>query len=61
MTTAAEMRRAFRSSGLWRMGWTYAKAMTTIAVRKSLICAVRAQRRTAEKTGNPPPDQLGLL
>jgi len=59
--TAAELRRAFQRSGLWRRGWNYQRAITTPLILKTLEAQARAARLIAERQQPPPPDQLGLI
>jgi len=61
MSTTAELKQAFRRSGLWRLGWTFDRAMACQVINTALCCMVRAQRCKAAKQGNPAPDQGVLI
>lgn len=57
--TEHELREAFRRSGLWRDGWTYARAIATAIV-------LRGMRNTAiairiRQHGSPAPIQRALI
>lgn len=56
-----ELREAFRRSGLWRRGWTYAQAIKNEGVLTGLRCTVQAHRRAVERRGEHLPAQLGLI
>ena len=56
-----ELRDAFRRSGLWRMGWTFQRAITTPAIGTAIRCAASAAMKRAEREGHPMPSQLGLI
>lgn len=51
--TTAELRDAFRRSGLWRDGWTYAKAIAVDTVRWGLEKSALARRRTHHHPAQP--------
>jgi hypothetical protein len=59
--TEKELRAAFRRSGLWRDGWTYAKAVATDCVLKGLRIYAGAIRRRQQQNGNPAPQQRALI
>lgn len=59
--TNNELRAAFKRSGLWRRGWTYARAIDETAVRISLRCAAIAAQRSNARRGEHTPTQLGLI
>jgi hypothetical protein len=61
MATTAELKQAFSRSGLWRLGWSFDKAMGCELTRKGLECAVRASQRKAARQGNPAPMQPELI
>lgn len=48
--TTAELRAAFRRSGLWRSGWDFAKAISVATVRWSLLHAAVAARKSDSPT-----------
>ena len=56
-----ELRDAFRRSGLWRMGWTFQRAITTPAIGTAIRCAASAARKRAEREGRPMPVQEALI
>ena len=56
-----ELRDAFNRSGLWRRGWTYAKAIDTPCIITSLCATVRAWHREQQKHGKPAPIQRVLI
>ena len=56
-----ELRAAFRRSGLWRLGWTFHRAITTPAICTAIRCAASAARKRAEREGHSIPSQLGLI
>lgn len=58
--TDYELRDAYRRAGLWRLGWTYQRAITTDSVRIALECTAEAARRRAEREGKPLPRQAAL-
>lgn len=59
--TTDELRDAFRDSGLWRAGWTFARAQACPLVWQSLNCMVRARRRKAAAHGQAQPAQIALI
>jgi len=61
MPTTAELKRAFRRSSIWRLGWTFDRAMACQVINTALCCMVRAQRRKASEQGKPMPDQGVLI
>lgn len=56
--TERELREAFKTSGLWRWGWNYSRAITTENVLRGLQNTVIAIRK---KHGNPAPIQQALI
>ena len=56
-----ELRDAFRRSGLWRLGWTFQRAITTPAIGTAIRCAASAFRKRAEREGRPMPIQEALI
>lgn len=58
--TERELREAFRRSGLWRDGWTYAKAIGTACVLRGLQNTAAAIR-SRQQNGNPAPMQRALI
>lgn len=48
--TDAELRCAFRRSGLWRLGWEYSRAIAAPLVRWALERSAIAHRRPAAPT-----------
>lgn len=58
--TERELRQAFRISGLWRDGWTFAKAIHTSAVYIALRATVKALRGK-EQHGKPAPIQRAIF
>lgn len=60
--TEQELRRAFHRSGLWRDGWTYQRAITTLEVCIGLHATVLAMRaRHHQQPGKPAPLQRALI
>lgn len=60
--TEPELREAFRLSGLWRDGWTFAKAVHTSAVYNALRATVKALRgKEQQQHGKPAPIQRALI
>lgn len=59
--TTNELREAFRDSGLWRDGWTFARAQACPLVWQCLNCMVRARRRSAAARGQAQPAQIALI
>lgn len=68
--TERELRQAFRLSGLWRDGWTFAKAIHTGAVYIGLCATVTALRGKAcpeqrrmeqQQHGKPAPLQRAIF
>jgi hypothetical protein len=57
--TTRELREAFKRSGLWRDGWTYARAIATACVLRGLTNTALAMRK--RHTGNPAPMQRALI
>jgi hypothetical protein len=56
-----ELRDTFRRSGLWRMGWTFQRAIATPAIGTAIRCAASAARKRAEREGHPMPVQEALI
>ena len=56
-----DLRAAFKRSGLWRRGWTYARAIQDNAVRIGLQCTVLAAHRAQEQRGEKNATQLNLV
>jgi hypothetical protein len=56
-----ELRDTFRRSGLWRMGWTFQRAIATPAIGTAIRCAASAARKRAEREGRPMPVQEALI
>lgn len=56
-----ELRDAFRRSGLWRLGWTFQRAITVPAIGTAIRCAASAARKRAEREGRPMPVQEALI
>ena len=56
--TECQLKEAYRRSGLWRLGMTFAKAMNEKAIRIGLECVVKS---SIKKTGKPAPIQPALL
>ncbi len=56
--TEHELREAFRASGLWHRGWSFAAAMQTPAIVTALTCLARARRKA---TGKSAPIQPALI
>ena len=51
----------FRMSGLWRDGWTFARAVQTSAVYIGLRATVKALRgKEQQQHGKPAPEQQAL-
>jgi len=61
MLQNAELKSAFQRTGLWRIGWTYERAIKCKATRIGLEAIVRAERRALEKKGQPAPVQPELI
>lgn len=60
--TERELRAAFRRSGLWRDGWTYAKAVATESVYRGLrIFAAAMRAKEQQQYGKPAPIQRALI
>lgn len=59
--TERELRDAFKRSGLWRSGWTFARAVQTSAVYIGLRATVRALRTRQQQHGKPAPIQRALF
>ena len=60
--TERELRAAFRCSGLWRDGWTYARAVQSGAVYIGLRATVKALRgKEQQQHGKPAPIQRALI
>ncbi len=60
--TTAELRDAFRRSGLWRRGWSFLKAQSVPYVASGLVYQVRAERaRIEQEQGKPAPVQPALF
>lgn len=59
--TERELREAFRRSGLWRDGWTYARAIGTACVLRGLQNTAAALRARQQQNGNPAPMQRALI
>lgn len=60
--TERELRQAFRISGLWRDGWTFAKALQTSAVYIGLRATVKALRGKEQlQHGKPAPTQRAIF
>ena len=58
--TERELRDAFKRSGLWRDGWTYARAITTEIVLRGLRNTALAIRTRQQQHGKPAPIQRAL-
>lgn len=61
MHSTTELKAAFQRTGLWRMGWSFERAMKCKATCIGLKAIVRAERRALEKKGQPAPVQPGLI
>jgi hypothetical protein len=61
MLPTAELKAAFKRTGLRQMGWTYERALKNKATRIGLEAIVTAERRALEKKGQPAPVQPGLI
>lgn len=60
--TEDELRAAFKRSGLWRDGWTFAKAIATDCTRIGLRATAQAHRdRYQQQHGTPAPMQQALI
>lgn len=60
--TESELRKAFNHSGLWRDGWTFAKAIATDCTRIGLQGTVKAFRnKYQQQHGKPAPVQQALI
>lgn len=60
--TERELRQAYRISGLWRDGWTFAKAVQTGAVYIALRATARALRgKEQQQHGKPAPIQRAIF
>lgn len=59
--TLHELKSAFRTTGLWRMGWTFSRATQNPAIMTALRCTVTATRRKAARSGQPLPAQQALI
>lgn len=59
--TEKELRTAFKLCGLWRLGWTYDRAIHTYNIALGLRNIVRAIRRKYQQNGNPAPQQRALI
>lgn len=60
--TERELRQAFNLSGLWRDGWTFAKAVHTGAVYIALRATVKALRgKEQQQHGKPAPIQRAIF
>lgn len=55
--TTADLKRAFRRCGLWRIGWTYDRAIGVPLVAWGLQKSALAARRTTPDA----PQQLDLM
>ncbi|MCL2829386.1 MAG: hypothetical protein FWD77_01460 [Betaproteobacteria bacterium] len=53
----AELKAAFQRCGLWRLGWSFERAIHTPSLRIALTCAANALRKRAEREGHPTPEQ----
>lgn len=49
--TPAELRAAFKRSGLWRLGWTYAMAVNSGPVYRALVAAAKAAQNAETAQG----------
>jgi hypothetical protein len=61
MHSTTELMAAFKRTNLWRMGWTFQKAVECEATRTGLNCIVVAERRKQEREGHPAPLQPELI
>ena len=61
MYSPTELKAAFQRTGLWRMGWSFERALKNKATRIGLQAIVTAERRALEKKGQPAPVQPGLI
>lgn len=60
--TPRELRDAFRFSGLWRMGWTFERAIKCNVVFLGLRATARARRtKHQQQHGKPAPIQRALI
>jgi hypothetical protein len=59
--TEKELREAFKLCGLWRNGWTFARAICTGNVLIGLQNTARAIRRRQHLDGQPAPVQRALI
>ncbi len=59
--TEPELRDAFRRGRLWRLGWTFAKAMSVPCVAQCIANQVRAERRARETRTGRLPAQMRLM
>jgi hypothetical protein len=61
MATTAELKSAFKRSGLWRLGWTYDQAIGCDNVRRCMEISARCRREHQARRGNPAPVQPELI
>ena len=60
--TERELRQAYRISGLWRDGWTFARAVHTGSVYIALRATVKALRgKHQQQHGKPAPTQRAIF
>lgn len=59
--TPTELRTAFQRAGLWRQGWTFARAIAAPSIRVALTCAAHAARHEAERRTPCLPAQAPLF
>jgi hypothetical protein len=59
--TPTELRAAFQRAGLWRQGWTFARALAVPSIRVALTCAADAARREAARGTPRLPEQAPLF
>lgn len=60
--TTDELRAAFKRSGLWRHGWTFAKAIATECTLISLRGTAKSIRnKYQQQHGKPAPEQQALI
>ncbi|WP_396190216.1 hypothetical protein [Flavobacterium sp.] len=51
--TEQELRRAFRDSGLWNLGYTFSQALGISMIYTSLVGRVKAVRKLAKRHQQP--------
>ena len=59
--TTADLKAAFKRSGIWRSGWDFNRAIAVPSIRTSITCAARAHQAKHTHQGKPAPIQPALI